>query len=248
MRRIKNMAFLLLVAVLVSLCAAPTFTLAETGTSSSSTTTKNGLIKKSGKLYYYKNGKLVKDKLGIKIGSSYYKISKKGVCTKVSEAAGRAGVQLEKIGRASTNAKTLKKAFTWCSTSIAYRSSCGSPSSGQTKAAYYSIFGFKYKQGDCTVMAATFYQMAKVLGYDAKLVSGYIISGYNKDGSVILAKHAWVTIKSSGKTYVYDPNFAYVQHTVNNNTAAHSGYKMTYTKTGKKLQYTYYSSKKKLLK
>ncbi|MCD8336644.1 MAG: transglutaminase domain-containing protein [Lachnospiraceae bacterium] len=242
----KKMVFLLLVAMMVTLCAAPAVTYAASGTSSS--TTKNGLVKKNGKLYYYKNGKLVKDKLGIKIDGNYYRISAKGVCKKVSEAAGRAGIQLEKIGRASTNSKTLKKAFTWCSTQITYAAVTGSPASGQSKAQYYAIYGFKKKRGDCNVMAATFYQMAKVLGYDAKFVSGYIISSYDSDGNAVLAKHAWVTIKLKGTTYVYDPNFAYVQHTLNNNTAAHSGYKMTYTKTGKKLQYTYYSSKKKLLK
>ncbi|MCD8396984.1 MAG: transglutaminase domain-containing protein [Lachnospiraceae bacterium] len=248
MKRMKKTLFLLFLAMLVTFCAAPAVTYADSSTSSSSSTTKNGLVEKNGKLYYYKNGKLVKDKLGIKIDGNYYKISAKGVCKKVSEAAGRAGIQLEKIGRESTKSKTLKKAFTWCSTQITYAPVTGSPASGQTKLAYYSIYGFKKKVGDCNVMAATFCQMAKVLGYDAKFVSGYIISSYDSDGNPVLAKHAWVTIKISGTTYVYDPNFAYVQHTLNNNTAAHSGYKMTYTKTGTKLQYTYYSSKKKLLK
>ncbi|MCD8348957.1 MAG: hypothetical protein LUD16_13650 [Lachnospiraceae bacterium] len=247
MKGIRKWTFLLLLSMLVTLCAAPAFT-STAASETASSTVKNGLITKNGKLYYYKNGELVKDKLGIKIDGNYYKISTKGVCKKVSEAAGRAGIMLEKIGRASTNSKTLKKAFTWCSTQIAYRADCGTPASGQTKAAYYSIYGFKNKKGDCNVMAATFYQMAKVLGYDAKFVTGYIVSGYNEDGSVILANHAWVTIELKGTTYVYDPNFAYVQHTLNNNTSAHSGYKMTYTKTGTKLQYTYYSSKKKLLK
>ncbi|MCD7743917.1 MAG: transglutaminase-like domain-containing protein [Lachnospiraceae bacterium] len=246
MKRLKNLCLLTLAILLVSFGAAGMVTFAASDTSSSST--QNGLVEENGKLYYYKNGKLVTDKLGIKIGKSYYKISKKGVCKKVSEAAGRAGVQLEKIGRASSNSKTLKKAFKWCSTKITYKTNCGSPSSGQSDAAYYSIYGFKNKKGDCVVMAATFYQMAKVLGYNAKLVRGYIVSGYNSDGSPILASHAWVTIKISGTTYVYDPNFAYVQHTLSNNTSAHSGYKMTYTKTGSKKQYVYYSSKKKLLK
>ncbi|MCC8047263.1 MAG: transglutaminase [Clostridiales bacterium] len=247
MKGFKKLMFLMIFAAMVTLCAAPAIT-TYAATSSTTTTVKNGWVKKNGKKYYYKNGKLVKNKLGYKIGSSYYKISKTGVCTKVSEAAGRAGVQLESIGRESTNSKTLKKAFTWCSTKIAYKANCGSPASGQTKAAYYSIYGFKNKKGDCNVMAATFYQMAKVLGYDAKYVTGYIVSGYDSNGDVILANHSWVTITLSGKTYVYDPNFAYVQHTLNNNTKAHSGYKMTYTKTGSKQQYIYYSSKKKLLK
>lgn len=235
--------FLLVFSAMVTLCVAPTMT--TQAATSTSTTKKTGIVTKSnGKKYYYKNGKLIKDKLGYKIGSSYYKISKKGVLTKVSKAAGLAGIQLESIGRESTNSKTLKKAFTWCSTKIKYYSGCGTMSSTSK----YAIYGFTYKKGDCNVMAACFYQMAKVLGYSAKYVSGYIVSGYKSNGNVILTKHAWVTIKISGKTYVYDPNFAYVQHTLNNNTKAHSGYKMTYTKTSSKQQYIYYSSKKKLLK
>ncbi|MCC8067114.1 MAG: hypothetical protein LIO94_08450 [Clostridiales bacterium] len=241
MKKIKKSVFLLLTVMLAAFCAAPAVTFAATSTSS--TTVQDGLVKKNGKLYYYEDGKLVKNKLGIKIGKKYYKISKKGVCTKVSEAAGRAGILLEEIGRESTNAKTLKKAFTWCSTEITFYDN-----ETMSGAAKYAIYGFKKKRGNCNVMAATFYQMAKVLGYNAKFVSGYFVTGYNDDGSVILSKHAWVTIKISGKTYVYDPNFAYVQHTLNNNTKAHSGFKMTYTKSGSKQQYIYYSSKKKLLK
>lgn len=238
----------ILAALVLTFCVLPISAAASEETESSETAVKDGLVTENGKLYYYKNGELVKDKLGIKIGKKYYKISKKGVVTKVSEAAGRAGIQLEKIGRSSSKSKTLKKAFTWCSSKITYRASCGSPSSGQSAAAYYAIYGFKNKRGDCNVMAATFYQMAKVLGYNAKYVTGLIISGTDSNGNVTYSSHAWVTIKISGKTYVYDPNFAYVYHTLNNNTQAHSGYKMTYTKTGSKLQYKYYSKSKKLYK
>ncbi|MCD8104091.1 MAG: transglutaminase domain-containing protein [Lachnospiraceae bacterium] len=241
MKKLRKLSFLLLFAAMVTLCAAPAIT--SQAATSTSTTKKTGIVKKNGKKYYYKNGKLIKNKLGYKIGSSYYKISKKGVLTKVSKAAGLAGIQLESIGRASSNSKTLKKAFTWCSTKITYNGSCGTMSS----ASKYAIWGFTKKNGNCNVMAACFYQMAKVLGYNAKFVKGYLVAGYDSNGEPVLTYHAWVTIKISGKTYVYDPTFAYGKHTISNDTSAHSGYKMTYTKTGKKQQPIYYSSKKKLL-
>ena len=56
--------------------------------------------------------------------------------------------------------------------------------------------------------------MAKVAGYDAKYVKGSVKKGKG------LAPHAWVEIKSNGKTYVYDPNFQ-KEYKLN-------GYKLTY--------------------
>ena len=68
-------------------------------------------------------------------------------------------------------------------------------------------------------MAATFYWMAKVAGYDAHYVKGYFQKSGGKKGA-----HAWVVIdqKVNGKkkTYVYDPNFQ-KEYKLN-------GYKLTY--------------------
>lgn len=43
--------------------------------------------------------------------------------------------------------------------------------------------------------------MAKVAGYKAHYVTGYVNKGKTK------GPHAWVEIKTKNKTYVYDPNF-----------------------------------------
>ena len=83
----------------------------------------------------------------------------------------------------------------------------------------YGLYGFKTGSGDCYVMAATFYWMAKVAGYDAHYVKGYFQKSGGKKGA-----HAWVEIdqKVNGKkkTYVYDPNFQ-KEYKLN-------GYKLTY--------------------
>ena len=180
---------------------------------------KNGFYTKDGKTYYYKSGKLVKDKLGIKIKKSYYKISKKGVVTKVSEAEGLAGIRLEKCGR------DLKKAFKWSSTNIQYYGSVKKPKKSQNEVEYYAAYGFKNGRGDCYVMAATFCMMAKVKGYkNVRFVKGSVPQRNGVNG-----EHAWCEIKTRGKIYVSDPNFAY---SYKNNPNAHSGYMFKYNTKG----------------
>ncbi len=209
------------------------------------TTPSNGAVTEDGVTHIYKNGKLLKNRYGYKVNDTYYRIDKKGAAEEVSEAQGLAGIRLQSIAAGKSKSAALKKAFEWSSKKISY-SAVKKPGKKVNAADYYAVIGFKKKKGNCYVMAAVFYQMAKVLGYDAKFVSGKIPNTTGKK----LQEHAWVTIRQSGKTYVYDPNFAYVYHTRQNNKNAASGFKMTYTKKkGVKLgQYRYYTTKGKLLK
>ena len=57
------------------------------------------------------------------------------------------------------------------------------------------------KTTDCYAFAACFACLAKALGYDAKVVNGYVPSR-----SQGWASHSWVEIKQGGTTYVYDPD------------------------------------------
>ena len=226
MKKGKKLAALVLMAILTFTCVTAAF--AANTYAAEKSAGKTGWVEKSGKKYYYKDGKLVKDKLGYKIGKKYYKIRKKGVAVRVSEAEGLAGIRLEKIGR------KLSKAFQYSSTQIAYWPNCGSPKKGQKEADYYAVYGFKYGRGDCYVMACTFYQMAKVLGYDAHYVKGGVPQKNGKIGA-----HGWVEIDSKGKTRVYDPNFAYTYR--NSNVSHHSGYCFKY---GTKGTYQYKNRKR----
>lgn len=189
---------------------------------------KNGFRTVKGKKYYYKNGKKVTNKYGYKIGKNYYRISKKGVVTKVSEAEGLAGIRLDKCGG------DLKKAFKW-SSNLGYMADCGKPSKGQKEVEHYAIYGFKYGRGDCYVMAATFCMMAKVKGLKVYYVKGQIKKSGGRFG-----EHGWCEVSYKGKTLVYDPNFAKEFKGVK---GAHSGYKFTYGQGGT-LQYIIKSSKK----
>lgn len=169
-------------------------------------------VKKIGKYTYCfdKTGKLVTNKPYYKVNAkTYYKIKKNGKATKLSAVETMAAVRLQKCKG------NLKKAFNW-SVSLQY---AGNVKVSKKTPTEYGLYGFKTGSGDCYVMAATFYWMAKVAGYDAHYVKGYFQKSGGRKGA-----HAWVEIdqKVGGKTktYVYDPNFQQ-EYELN-------GYKLTY--------------------
>lgn len=169
-------------------------------------------VKKIGKYTYCfdKTGKLVTNKPYYKVNSkTYYKIKKNGQATRLSTVETMAAVRLQKCKG------NLKKAFNW-SVSLQY---AGNVKVSKKTPTEYGLYGFKTGSGDCYVMAATFYWMAKVAGYDAHYVKGYFQKSGGKRGA-----HAWVEIdqkvKGKKKTYVYDPNFQ-KEYKLN-------GYKLTY--------------------
>ena len=169
-------------------------------------------VEKIGKYTYCfdKTGKLVTNKPYYKVNAkTYYKIKKNGQATKLSAVETMAAVRLQKCKG------NLKKAFNW-SVSLQY---AGNVKVSKKTPTEYGLYGFKTGSGDCYVMAATFYWMAKVAGYDVHYVKGYFQKSGGKKGA-----HAWVEIdqKVNGKkkTYVYDPNFQ-KEYKLN-------GYKLTY--------------------
>ena len=212
----------------------------------SAASAKNKIVTKNGKQYYYNSaGKLVKGKYGYKIGNQYYKISSTGVLTKVSTVEGMAGVQLNPYYGKYSKKQTLWKAFQW-SANLKYFTNNTRVPAGQKKETYFALYGFQYKKGDCNVQAATFYWMAKVLGYNVKMVQGYVPTAKNASGKITAyGSHAWTTISNGGKTYVYDPNFSGYCTRNKILKKMKSGYGFTY---GTKNTYRYFSSKKKEIK
>lgn len=77
----------------------------------------------------------------------------------------------------------------------------------------YACYAFTHGQGNCYCMAATFYVMAKLLGYNIHQVAGYVV-----------VPHSWTEVVQNGKTYVYDPNFK--------NETGRNGWKIWYGKKG----------------
>ncbi len=193
-----------------------------------SAATKNGIKTEDGKKYYYKDGKKVKDKLGIKVGKEYYRIDAKGVAKKVSKVNGLAGIYAEKYKR------DLYKAFVAIS-KMKYRNM---PKMSNSE---YACYGYETGYGDCKVQALSFYYVAKVLGYkDVKYVKGYVPQAVDKAGKPTkFGAHAWVTIKNK----VYDPNLAATL--ANNKVNRKNAYAFKY---GAKGTYQYYDKNKKKIK
>lgn len=114
--------------------------------------------------------------------------------TSLSGSSDQARAKLNEIGR------DLRAAYVW-SSNLQWTNQYSSPDAG-TRA--MANTGFSTGTGGCYVMAATFYEMARELGYDAHQMSGYVP---RRTGG--LAIHSWVEVIINGTTYIVDPDYAY---------------------------------------
>ncbi len=95
---------------------------------------------------------------------------------------------LDSVGR------NLSAAYEWSRSISDYEFERGvNPKWG---AEYFAEFGFKRKEGNSYVKAATLYYMANMLGYNARMLYGTIGSDQ--------IDHAWVEITEEGMPYFYD--------------------------------------------
>ena len=113
----------------------------------------------------------------------------------------------------------LKAAFNWSAGLKYYGHNSEMPDTAAPGIMWYADYGFQNKKGNCYVMAATFYEMAVLLGYDAKQISGSV--GMRSGG---YGPHSWVEITLDGTVYVYDPNFT--------NETKRNGFKISYGQSG----------------
>ena len=109
----------------------------------------------------------------------------------------------------------LRAAYNW-SANLPYVNYSNDPSPGSKN---FAIHGFKTKTGDCYVMAGTFYYMAKLLGYDAHQIAGYVPL---RSGN--MGVHSWVEIDINGSTYLFDPDFTH--------ESGRNGYQISYGMSG----------------
>lgn len=113
----------------------------------------------------------------------------------------------------------LKAAFNSAASTTYYGQTADMPQDTSKSLEWYAEFGFKNGKGNCYVMAAMFCEMARLLGYDAHLISGRVplmAGGYGP--------HSWTEVNIDGTVYVCDPDFA--QETQRN------GYMITYGQSG----------------
>lgn len=153
-------------------------------------------IGKYGYYFYKSTGKMAKN---TKIG--YLKIGKSG---KLHGAYAKGIKVLNKKGW------KLKAAYKW-----AYKLRYAHRWMRRKTSEKYAYYGFTKKKGNCFVMAATFYTMGKLLGYDIHQVKGYVNGKH---------PHSWTVIKLGKKEWVFDPNFR--------NETGRNGWKIYYGKKG----------------
>ena len=114
----------------------------------------------------------------------------------------------------------LQAAFDWSAGMTYYGHNSEVPSypDDEHTAEWYANYGFENYKGNCIVMAMTFYQMAKDMGYEVRCIYG----GCQDWGGI--NPHGWTEIDIDGETYVFDPNFT--------NETGRNGYQITYGQSG----------------
>ena len=158
----------------------------------------SGIRSIGGKKYYFqKNGELLTNEKCYEINGKFYNIDKDGVMKEVPKVKALATKVLDKEGW------NFESAFEWAS-ELKYEDRTIELADGVKEADYLAIYGFEKEKGNSFVMASTFYQMAKILGYDVHYVKGKI---QYKSGRLV--SHGWCEIDEDGKTYVCDPYFAH---------------------------------------
>ena len=100
----------------------------------------------------------------------------------------------------------LPNAYNWCVHTLKYygHGKPDMPEEGSNGTRWFAEFGFTNLKGNCYVFSATFYEMAKLLGYSPRQIDGKIplrAGGYGP--------HSWDEIDIDGVTYVFDPECTY---------------------------------------
>ena len=113
----------------------------------------------------------------------------------------------------------LRSAFNWSAGLTYFGHNSEMPSDESPGIDWFADYGFDHHKGNCYVMACTFYRMAKLLGYECYVISGYVPA--RRGG---MTPHSWTEIVEDGKTYVYDPNFT--------NETGGNGFKINYGQSG----------------
>ena len=152
-----------------------------------------GLKTIDGSQYYFEDsGALLVNQRAYEIDGVRKMIDENGVVTDLTHAQELACQKLDEVGW------DLEKAFWWVVPMEYDYDLSETVPDGMLASEYFATAGFENNIGTCYVAAATFYEMAYMLGYDAHFIMGYIAwnGGYGD--------HGWVEIDQDGDTFVYD--------------------------------------------
>ncbi len=111
----------------------------------------------------------------------------------------------------------IRSAYDWIVNNFNYVQLPSYNDSNHTQ--YYGCYGFENKKGNCYVMAAVFYWMAKAKGIDVDYIEG-VVPG----ARVARAPHGWCEATINGERYIFDPDFQY--------ETGKNGYKFIYKTPG----------------
>lgn len=168
-------------------------------------------IRQSGKVYLFSPEGVLQRDTTVTLHGEEYEVNEKGVVvdyhTEVCAAA--AGV-LDQVGW------DLRSAFDWAA-GLTYFDRSNRAPDGSVHSEWYAMYGFANGYGNCYVMAAVFYQMAWLLGYEVYFIEGGVGS---TTGAVI--DHSWTELVIGGETFVFDPDFT--------NETGIDGYQIWYDK------------------
>ena len=113
----------------------------------------------------------------------------------------------------------LQAAYDWSVALTYYGHTDDMPQDRTPGSKWYADYGFDNLKGNCYVMAATFYEMARELGYSVRQIEGGVEDwggGYND--------HSWTEIDLEDGTFIFDPNYT--------NETGRNGWKLNYGQSG----------------
>lgn len=161
--------------------------------------------------YYSNKGELEKNKIVGSKKAGYYYVDSTGV--KVTDKTVKLAVKFVRAHTKSSDSqsKKLSKCYYYLARHYKYKRSYGNlyPKAKDMKSFAHQMLSSK--SGNCHAYAASFVYIARVLGYEARVVVGDVSSSHGG-----MTPHGWVEIKDNGKWYVCDPDME-----VNNRIASY---------------------------
>lgn len=150
------------------------------------------------KYYYNENGVIQKNAIVGSDKEGWYYADANGVCCE-SEEIVYAVSFVKQYGKGTTSAQQLRSCYNALVT-YRYERVLGLPKSGDDFR-NMAIKMFRDKAGNCFCYAAAFSCVAKVLGYDTKVVSGKIAAAGGG-----LTAHGWSQVNYNGSWLICDPD------------------------------------------
>lgn len=152
-------------------------------------------------IYYCRDGSVVKNQIVGNQKQGYYYVDSTGI--RVTDKTTMLAVKFVRSHTKDSDSKStkLKKCYNYLSYHYKYKRTYENlyPKAKDMKSFAYDMFSTK--QGNCHRYAASFAYIAKVLGYECRVVVGQITSTHGG-----MTPHGWNEVKQNEKWYVCDPD------------------------------------------